>query len=57
MQWNNMDEINDYESDEALYETHYKKWQETITIPRNKVNVLLRRIVSDVDLLLDNKSW
>lgn len=52
MQWNNMERITDYESDEALFETHYKKWQRTITIPRNRVNLLLRRIVFDVDKLL-----
>lgn len=52
--WNSMEKIQEYESDEALFETHYKKWQKTITIPRNRVNLLLRRIVLDVDLLLNN---
>lgn len=49
-----MEKIHEYDSDETLFETHYKKWQKTITIPRNQINKLLKKIAWDIDLLLNN---
>lgn len=54
MKWNNMEDIEYHEDYEDLFITHYKKWQTKITIPRGKINSLLKWVMCDIDRILWN---